>query len=51
MASGRIPTEAVIELRCRLALLPSRSRERRVLIQSKPQLYGVSEQTLYRIIQ
>ncbi len=51
MASGRIPTEAVIELRSRLALLPSRSRERRVLIQSTAQLYGVSEQTLYRILQ
>lgn len=42
MPSGRISTEAVIELRSRLALLPSRSRERRVLIQSTAQLYEVS---------
>lgn len=51
MVNGRIPTEVLVELRSRLAKLPSRSRERRMLIQSIAQLYGVSEQTLYRILQ
>ncbi len=47
----RIPTEALIELRTRLGRLPSRSAERRALIQETAQVYGVSEQTMYRLLQ
>ena len=48
---ARIPPEALLELRARLGRLPSRSAERRALIQETAQVYGVSEQTMYRLLQ
>lgn len=48
---ARIPSEALLELRARLGRLPSRSAERRALIQETAQVYGVSEQTMYRLLQ
>lgn len=48
MATKRIPVEALIELRQRLGNLPARSPERRKVLQQVAQLYGVSEDTMYR---
>ncbi len=50
MTTRRIPTEALVELHQRLSKFPSRSAERRALIQETAQLYGVSEYTLYRAL-
>ena len=50
VGSTRIPTEAIIELRRRLEQLPSRSSERRILVQKTAASYGVSEDTLYRAL-
>jgi hypothetical protein len=47
---AKIPLEAVIELKKRLETLPSRCTERRILIQETASLYGISEQTMYRIL-
>jgi len=45
-----MPAEAVMDLRRRLATLPPRSPERRRLMHETARLYGVSEQTLYRVL-
>jgi hypothetical protein len=45
-----IPAEAVLDLRRRLAMLPPRRPERRRLMHETARLYGVSEQTLYRVL-
>lgn len=50
MARKTLPPEAVVDLRRRLATLPSRSPERRRLIQETAAFYGVSPQTLYRVL-
>ncbi|NEQ78551.1 MAG: helix-turn-helix domain-containing protein, partial [Okeania sp. SIO2C9] len=46
----RIPPEAIVELYQRLGQLPSRSPLRRQVIQEAAQLYGVSEDTIYRAL-
>ena len=50
MPRHTIPAEAFMDLRRRLATLPPRSPERRRLMQETARLYGVSEQTLYRVL-
>lgn len=50
MAHKQIPVEALINLRHRLESLPSRCRERRILIEETAALYGVSTDTLYRAL-
>ena len=50
MPKKEIPAEAIIDLRRRLDQLPSRSKERRVLVQEVAQLYGISEDTVYRTL-
>ena len=50
MSRKSLPVEALAELRQRLHTLPSRSPERRRLIQETAHLYGVSEHTLYRAL-
>ncbi|MCA1991193.1 MAG: IS481 family transposase [Coleofasciculus sp. S288] len=45
-----MPQEAVVDLRRRLDQLPPRSTQRRMLVQEIAQLYGVSEDTLYRVL-
>jgi len=45
-----IPAEALRDLRRRLATLPPRSPERRRLMHETARLYGVSEQTLSRVL-
>ena len=47
---AKVPREALIELRSRLGTLPSRSTQRRRLIQETAAVYGVSEQTMYRLL-
>lgn len=46
----QIPTEALINLRRRLEMLPARCPERRRLIEETAALYGVSIATLYRAL-
>ncbi len=50
MSGKHISTEALISLRNRLSGLPSRSHERRSMMQEIAKLYGVSEATLYRAL-
>lgn len=50
MPAKPIPTEALVDLRHRLATLPPRSAERHHIIQDTAALYGVSEYTLYRAL-
>jgi hypothetical protein len=50
MARKAIPAEALIDLRRRLGTFPSRSPERRRILQETAALYGVSEPTLYRLL-
>ena len=50
MSGKHISTEALISLRNRLSCLPSRSHERRSMMQEIAKLYGVSEATLYRAL-
>lgn len=50
MAKRKIPSEAVIQLRQKLEQQPAYSSERRGLIQETAHLYGVSEDTIYRIL-
>ena len=50
MPKKEIPAEAIVDLRRRLDQLPSRSKERRVLVQEVAQLYGISEDTVYRTL-
>jgi hypothetical protein len=46
----QLPAEALFDLRRRLSLLPPRSPQRRQLMRETAQRYGVSEDTLYRIL-
>jgi hypothetical protein len=50
MSSKQISAEAIISLRNRLSGFPSRSNERRLIMQETAALYGVSEATLYRAL-
>ena len=50
MPKKEIPAEAIVDLRRRLDQLPPRSKERRVLVQEIAQLYGISEDTVYRTL-
>lgn len=51
MPRKAIPAEALIDLRRRLSTLPPRSPKRRSLMQATAALYGVSEPTLYRMLE
>jgi len=46
----QIPAEALINLRQRLDILPSRCQERSLLVEETATLYGVSTDTLYRAL-
>jgi hypothetical protein len=48
MPKKQIPIDAIVDLRRRLDQLPQRSSSRRVLVQEIAQLYGISEDTVYR---
>ncbi len=50
MARKQLPTEALVNLRQRLNLLPARVPERRELIEQTAELYGVSPDTVYRAL-
>jgi hypothetical protein len=50
MPKKQIPAEAIVDLRRRLDQLPPRSPERRLLVQEIAQLYGISEDTVYRTL-
>jgi len=50
VARKQIPAEALINLRQRLDILPSRCRERSLLVEETATLYGVSTDTLYRAL-
>lgn len=50
MSRKQIPTEALINLRRRLEMLPKRCPERRLLTKETADLYGVSIDTLYRAL-
>lgn len=50
MGYKKIPSEAIVQLRQRLASLPRNSSSRRALIQETANLYGVSEHTIYRVL-
>lgn len=50
MPRKTLPAEALVDLSRRLTSLPSRSHERRLLIESTAQAYDVSEPTLYRAL-
>ena len=50
MRRRSIPIETIIELRQRLERLPNRSSARRTLIKETAELYGVSPETVYRIL-
>ena len=50
MKRSSIPTEALVKLRQRLEMLPSRASERRQLMEQTASLYGVSVDTLYRAL-
>src|SRR4249919_2347764 len=47
-ARKRIPSEALISLRRRLDVMPPRGADRKALIASMANLYGVSRATVYR---
>lgn len=48
MPKKQIPIDAIVDLRRRLDQLPQRSASRRALVQEIAQLYGISEDTVYR---
>jgi len=50
MPKKQIPIDAILDLRRRLDQLPPRSSDRRVLVQEIAQLYGISEDTVYRTL-
>jgi hypothetical protein len=50
MPKKQLVAEALVDLHRRLSTLPTRSHERRVIMQETANLYGVSEQTLYRAL-
>ncbi len=45
-----IPAEILIDLARRLAMLPARCHERRLIVSETAHAFGVSEQTLYRAL-
>ncbi|MEP0925291.1 IS481 family transposase [Leptolyngbya sp. ST-U4] len=50
MPKKQVPIDAIVDLRRRLDQLPPRSPSRRVLVQEIAQLYGISEDTVYRTL-
>jgi predicted DNA-binding transcriptional regulator AlpA len=50
MPKKQIPIDAIVDLRRRLEQLPPRSPSRRVLVQEIAQMYGISEDTVYRTL-
>ena len=50
MPKKQLASEVLIDLHRRLSVLPSRSHERRMIMQEAAHLYGISEQTLYRAL-
>lgn len=50
MPKKQIPIDAIVDLRRRLDQLPPRSSSRRALVQEIAQLYGISEDTVYRAL-
>jgi hypothetical protein len=48
MPKKQLMAEALIDLHRRLSTLPTRSHGRRMIMQETANLYGISEQTLYR---
>lgn len=50
MKNRGIPFEAIIELQQRLTNIPPRSHQRREIIKEVANLYGVSQDTIYRIL-
>jgi hypothetical protein len=50
MPRKTLPNEVLIDLSRRLAQLPARSHERRLLIAATAHAYGISEPTLYRAL-
>ena len=50
MPKKQIPIDAIVNLRRHLDQLPPRSSSRRVLVQEIAQLYGISEDTVYRAL-
>jgi hypothetical protein len=50
MPRKAIPAETLVGLRRRLLMLPSRSPERRRVVQETVALYSISEYTLYRTL-
>jgi len=50
MSQNKILDETIIELRRRLSNLSPRSLERRILLQEVADIYGVSENTIYRAL-
>ncbi|HEY5707206.1 MAG TPA: hypothetical protein VIS96_16725 [Terrimicrobiaceae bacterium] len=50
MPKKQLVAEALIDLHRRLSALPSRSHDRRMIMQETANLYGLSEQTLYRAL-
>ena len=51
MPKKELVAEALIDLHRRLSTLPTRCHERRMIMHETANLYGVSEQTLYRALQ
>ena len=50
MPKKQFVAEALIDLHRRLSTLATRSHERRKIMQETANLYGVSEQSLYRAL-
>ena len=50
MPRHQIPASALISIQQRLALLPTRCSERKLLIDETANLYGISTATLYRLL-
>ncbi len=50
MPKKQLVAETLIDLHRRLSTLPSRSHDRRMIMQETANLYGLSEQTLYRAL-
>lgn len=50
MPRHQIPASALISIQQRLALLPARCSERKLLIDETANLYGISTATLYRLL-
>src|ERR1700751_3059253 len=46
----QLASEVLIDLHRRLSVVPSRSHERRMIMQETAHLYGIFEQTLYRAL-